>query len=112
MPVIEYKFQISETGRNVIPGYVEDRGHWHNPADHTYVGWVKAEADREYWVPDTVTELTKAEAVTRALAIHSVTPYTLEVEVDGAMEAGDAMTTEQVTNQMETWYDNFVASKG
>lgn len=112
MPVIEYKLHKAQKGFLETPTFVEDGGYWRNPSNHTMLGWCTAEADREYWVPDTVTELTKAEAVTRALAIHSVTPYMLEVEVDGAMEAGDAMTTEQVTNQMETWYDNFVASKG
>ena len=108
MPVIEYKFQISETGRNVIPGYVEDRGHWHNPADHTYVGWVKAEADREYWVPDTIEELTKAELVTRVLGMHAAVPMKA-VDDDDAMTEVD-MTNDQVTAMVEAWYDAFVAT--
>jgi hypothetical protein len=108
MPVIEYKFQISETGRNVIPGYVEDRGHWYNPADHTYVGWVKAEADREYWVPDTIEELTKAEMVTRVLGMHAATP--MNVVSDEGEITEDDMTNDQVTTMVETWYDAFVVT--
>ena len=108
MPVIEYKFQISETGRNVIPGYVEDRGHWYNPADHTYVGWVKAEADREYWVPDTIEELTKAEMVTRVLGMHAATPMKA-MDSDGTPSDTD-LTNDEVTTMVETWYDAFVVT--
>lgn len=108
MPVIEYKFQISETGRNVIPGYVEDRGHWYNSADHTYMGWVKAEADREYWVPDTILELTKAEAVTRVLGMHATNP--IKVTNDEGEITDDNMTNDQVTTMIETWYDAMVAN--
>mgnify|MGYP001181406019 CR=1 FL=1 len=108
MPVIEYKFQISETGRNVIPGYVEDRGHWYNPTDFTYVGWVKAEADREYWVPDTIEELTKAELVTRVLGMHAVNPMKA-TDSDGSMSDTD-LTNDEVTTMVETWYDAFVTA--
>ena len=108
MPVIEYKFQISETGRNVIPGYVEDRGHWYNPADFTYVGWVKAEADREYWVPDTIEELTKAELVTRVLGMHATNPIKA-MDSDGSMSDTD-LTNDEVTTMVETWYDSFVTA--
>ena len=110
MPVVEYKFQISETGRNVIPGYIEDRGHWYNPADFTYVGWVKAEADREYWVPDTIEELTKAELVTRVLGMHAVNPM-MAMDSDGTM-SDTPLTNEEVTADVEAWYDNFVAVNG
>jgi len=108
MPVIEYKFQISETGRNVIPGYVEDRGHWYNPADHTYVGWVKAEADREYWVPDTIEELTKAEMVTRVLGMHATNPM-MAMDSEG-VATETVMTNDEVTTMVEAWYDAFVTA--
>lgn len=108
MPVIEYKFQISETGKNVIPGYVEDRGHWYNPADHTYVGWVKAEADREYWVPDTIEELTKAEMVTRVLGMHAANPM-MVMDSDGTVSETQ-MTDNEVTTMVEAWYDEIVTA--
>ena len=108
MPVIEYKFQISETGKNVIPGYVEDRGHWYNPADHTYVGWVKAEADREYWVPDTIEELSKAEMVTRVLSMHAANPM-MVMDSDGTVSETQ-MTDNEVTTMVEAWYDEIVTA--
>lgn len=97
MPVIEYKFNIGEDGRLVIPGYVEDRGHWYNPDDHTYLGWVKAEADREYWVPDTIVTKTKAECVTRAIGMMPMYRDSDETEV--------AMDSAEITTMMENWYD-------
>lgn len=108
MPVVEYKFQISETGKNVIPGYIEDRGHWYNPADFTFVGWVKAEADREYWVPDTIEELTKSEMVTRVLGMHAANPM-MAVDSDGT-ETDTQMTDSEVTTMVENWYDSFVTA--
>ena len=108
MPVIEYK--LHKVGRTAlgIPEFVEDGGYWRDHSNHTMVGWCVPEADREYWVPDTLTELTKAELVTRCLGIHSSTPYKNMTE-EG--EEGDNMTTEQVTTMVEGWYDTFVASK-
>ena len=112
MPVIEYKLHKARKGFLETPSFVRDGGYWRNPSNHTMLGWCDAEADRDYWVPDTLTELTKAEAVTRNLAIHSVTPFMADAEVDGAIVQGDPMTSEQVTTQTESWYDTFVASKG
>lgn len=98
MPVIEYKFNIGEDGRLVIPGYVEDRGHWYNPADHTYLGWVKDEADREYWVPDTIIAKTKAECVARTIGMMPI----MQLDSDGTEVAMDSA---EVTTMMENWYD-------
>lgn len=110
MPVIEYKFIINDMGKMQIPGYVEDRGHWYNPADHTYLGWVKPIADREYWVPDTIEEKTKAECVTRALAMHSANPMQKE-DPDNEGSFID-MTDAEVTADVEAWYDAFVSDNG
>ena len=108
MPVIEYKFIINDVGKMQIPGYVEDRGHWYNSADHTYLGWVKPESEREFWVPDTIEEKTKAECVTRALAMHSASPMQKD---DGEGNLSD-MTDAEVTTDVEAWYDAFVAANG
>ena len=105
MPVIEYKFVINDMGKMQIPGYVEDRGHWYNSADHTYLGWVKPESEREFWVPDTIEEKTKAECVTRALAMHAANPMQKD---DGEGNISD-MTDAEVTADVEAWYDAFVA---
>ena len=108
MPVIEYKFIINDVGKMQIPGYVEDRGHWYNSADHTYLGWVKPVADREYWIPDTIEEKTKSECVTRALAIHAASPMQ-KADTEGSMID---MTDAEVTTHIEAWYDAFVTTNG
>lgn len=110
MPVIEYKFTINANGRLEVPGYVLDRGHWHSPIDRTLVGWCKPESEREYWVPDTIVELSKADLVTRVLGIHAVTPF-LNVSNDPDVE-DPPMTEAEVTTMVETWYDTFVAKNG
>ena len=109
MPVVEYKHTISHMGKIEVPGYIVDRGYWGNPADKTYLGWVLPEADREYYVPDTLTELTKAECVTRALEIHAATPYTTQDDADPEAEATN-MTNAEVTTMIEEWYDTIAAN--
>ena len=107
MPVIEYKFTINANSRLEVPGYVIDRGHWYSPIDQTLVGWCKPESERQYWVPDTIVELSKADLVTRVLAIHAVSPY-LNPNDDPAAE-DSPMTDAEVTAMVEGWYDIFVA---
>ena len=106
MPVIEYKFVINHLGKMEIPGYVEDRGHWHNPDDHTYLGWVPAEGDREYWVPDTIQEKDRDAVIARGIAMHSAN--TMTYDSDGVEVNYDSAG---VTTLMGDWYDTFVADK-
>lgn len=109
MPVVEYKHHINHMGKIEVPGYIVDRGYWGNPADKTYLGWVLPEADREYYVPDTLTELTKAECVTRALEIHAASPFTIQNDADPEAEATN-MTNAEVTTMIEEWYDTIAAN--
>jgi hypothetical protein len=103
MPVAEYKLH-KEGHRRLVPEFIDDRGHWHNPVNHTYVGWIEENPD--HYVPDTIVYLTKEEFVTRALVIHANNPFRNSTEM--TFEDGDPLTTEQVTAMAETWYDNFV----
>ena len=107
MPVIEYMFTINENGRKEVPGYVADRGYHYNPADHTFLGWMND--DRDFWVPDTIETKTKAECVTRALAMHAVTPLQKFGETNQPDDMVD-MTEEEVTTMMEEWYDQIAAN--
>jgi len=108
MPVVEYKHHINHMGKIEVPGWVKDRGYWANAADHTYLGWVEAEADREYLIPDTVDTKDKAACVTRALAIHAVTPY--KNHSDDPESEGTDMTDAEVTTMIESWYDTIVSN--
>ena len=106
MAVIEYMLhRINGSSRAEIPGCVGDRGHWFNSADNTFIGWI--DDVRDYYVPDTVVSLTKADLVTRLLAIHANTPF-MTMQTDPSAELV-AMTDAEVTTMTEAWYDDFVA---
>lgn len=105
MAVVEYMFVVNQHGKLEVPGFISDRGHWLNSANHTYVGWVSD--TREFYVPDTIVTLTKEEFVARLIAIHGVNAYTTMGETPAADPV--AMTDAEVTAMAETWYDDFVA---
>jgi len=110
MAVIEYMLhRINGSARAEIPGWVGDRGHWFNPADNTYIGWV--DDVRDYYVPDTVTSFTKAEFVTRLLTMHGTTPFQ-NMNMEDPSADPTNMTDAEVTTMAETWYDDFVAKNG
>ena len=111
MPIVEYKHHINHLGKIEVPGWVKDRGYWGRDSDHTYLGWVEDSADREYLIPDTVDHKTKAECVTRALAIHAAVPF--HDDSAGAIpRTGPKMTTSEVTTMVEDWYDNILSNNG
>jgi len=108
MAVVEYKMhKFSKRGAGA-PRWVEDGGYWQNPADHTLVGWVPDEADREYYVPDTVVELTRADFIARLKGMHAANPFTNMGEEPGAEPT--TMTEAEVETMAGNWYDSFHAS--
>ena len=112
MPVVEYKMHvINNKGGATAPLWVDDGGYHTSPIDKTKVGWVLADSDREYYVPDTVTELSKSDFVTRQLAIHAVEPFQNQPQDSDGLDAGDPvdMTDAEVTTEMGSWYDTFVS---
>ena len=116
MPVIEYKLHAINSQKHMqAPHWVTDGGNWYNPADKTFVGWTPAEADREYYVPDTVTTLTKAELNTRMLAIHAINKFQkIKVPTTDPLNTPDTfedMTNAEVTTMSNDWYDAYVAGK-
>lgn len=103
MAVAEYMFQL-QGGKKVIPDFVEDRGHWYNSADHTFVGWIPD--DRDFYVPDSIVYLEKEDLVQRLLGMHEVSSFKKSAEPGSEDED---MTEAEVREQAETWYDAFVA---
>jgi len=64
---------------------------------------------RDYYVPDTVTTLTKAEFVTRQLTIHNTEGHAFMTQVEpGSDQSPVALSNTEVTTTAETWYDAFV----
>jgi len=81
--IIEYKMHMTAGGMRT-PEWIEDGGYFSDAATNTMVGWSPEEADREYYVPDTVTTMTLAELKTKLLAMHSANPFKKSAE-DGTM---------------------------
>lgn len=108
MPVVEYK--LHKVGRNSLraPEFIDDGGYWANSADNTMVGWVLPEADREFYVPDTLTELSRADFITRLTTMHAANAF----QNDPAEEGGEPtdMTEAEVQTMAGDWYDSFHAS--
>ena len=109
MAVVEYMLHRDNAGRNQVPDFIGDRGHWGSPLDHTFLGWI--DDDRNYYVPDTIESLTKEQCVARQLAIHAQYPMRIQSMDPFAMPSGERpiMTEQQVRDAVENWYDFFVA---
>ncbi len=96
--ILEYML-IREAGAKRAPSWVEDGGYFLNPDDNTMVGWSPDLADRDYYVPDSVTELTRAELKTRVLDIDSRYPF---LDVDG-----NELTDSEINSSVDSWCDAF-----
>lgn len=110
MAVVEYKHHVYlGDHRRHIPGFINDPDHWHNPTNHTFVGWVKENAD--YYVPwSTLKVLNKEDFVQRCIAIHNQTPIMVSANTNEGLPVPTPLTSEEeVRTHAEQWYDSFVA---
>ena len=69
MICVEYKKHLVNS-KLTDPEWIVRGGLYFNPADKTYIGFVKEEADRDYFIPDGLKALTLAELQSR------MTPFT------------------------------------
>lgn len=97
--ILEYKMHMTAGGMKA-PEWIEDGGYY-GKSDHTMIGWSPDEADREYYIPDTVTTLTATELETRVLAMHSANPFQNPSAEPG--EDGEEMTTDEVKAEVAAW---------
>lgn len=112
MPVVEYKMHVvTNKGGATAPLWVNDGGYHTSPIDKTKIGWVLPEADREYYVPDTITELSKTDFVNRMMNIHSVETLSGDSRDSDGLPISYELDSAGVISEMGTWYDTFVASK-
>lgn len=100
MAVIKYKMLKNAVGRREVPGYVEDRGHWYNEADGTFIGWL--DPDTKFYVPaDNAVQLTKEEFIARGEAAgHTTAPDNWDEETMGGPF---------VAPDLGLWYDTFTS---
>jgi len=96
--IIEYKMHMTAGGMRT-PEWIEDGGYFSDAATNTMVGWSPDEADREYYVPDTVTTMTEAELKTKLLAMHSANKFQ-KSDDDGNMSD---MTNAEVNTMAAEW---------
>ena len=109
MPVVEYMLHVYDGDhRRHIPGFIHDRGHWYNPADSSFVGWVRTKND--FYVPDSLVHLSKEDFVQRCIAVHAVEPIRVRDEQSEDFDSSRVLTTEaEIREHAEQWYDAFVA---
>jgi hypothetical protein len=96
--IIEYKMHMTAGGMRT-PEWVEDGGYFVDDATNTKVGWSPDEANREYYVPDSVTTMTEAELKTKLLAMHETTKFQ-KMGDDGEMAD---MTNAEVNTMAADW---------
>ena len=100
MQYLEYKLDMGPGGMHT-PYWVDDGGHWGNPANHTMIGATRD--NQEFKIPDSVTKLTAAELETRQLAIHAAT--TMQ-----KLEADEITVTNMTDAEVRTAVQNWVTS--
>lgn len=92
--ICEYML-VREAGKKVAPSWVEDGGYFYDPDDFTMIGWVSDEGVRDWYVPDTVIELTIDSLKARVINIHNRHNMT-DAE-------GNTMTSAQVEAVVDAW---------
>lgn len=85
---LKYKLHMTEKGMK-CPPWVEDGGYFANGDE--FIGWTPDEANREYYVPDTVIEYTQTELVAY---VQGLTIYD---------ENGDEMSDADVETMVNDW---------
>ena len=78
------------------PEWIEDGGYFYDPDTHEWIGYSPDEADRKYYIPDTVVVYTQAELVTYVQEIHSRYPMT--------NEDGNTLTDAEVATRVNDWF--------
>ena len=101
---IEYKLHRNERGNLSTPSWMSDGGYYQNPADKSFVGFVPVQAERDWYVPDSVSMLTEQEFVTRGMAMHKASPFQKMENMDMK-----PMTNAQADKSLRDFYKNKVA---
>jgi len=102
MKFYEYKRHLIN-GQLRDPDFVVNGGHWFNSADSTYVA--VAPDVTEYYLPDTLTELSREQLNDRVLEIHSHVPFMRfdGVRGSGGVETNIAMSNAEVIDYVSAW---------
>jgi len=69
MKIVEYKKHLIN-GCLVDPEFIIDGGAFNDMANNTWIGKILDESDRKYYIPDTLTELTRDQLIQRVLSLN------------------------------------------
>jgi len=103
--IVEYKLHKvkARSDSKKTPIWIDDGGYWYNPADNTYVGYIRD--DVEYYVPNSLTVFTQDTFRARLLAMHAASPFTKGVEEPDNLESEpENMTDAEVTTLADEWW--------
>lgn len=87
--IIEYKLHMGPGGM-FCPNWVLDGGYFFNPDDFSLVGTTLNDDVREFYLPDSVVQLTRATLKERQLginALHPTTPPTPNAVIEAQVDA-------------------------
>ena len=103
--IVEYMLeQVGRSDARRTPPFIREGGQYFNPNNFTYLGWVPNLAAREFYIPDTLTTITRSSIVTRNLEIHANYPMQkADPDNEGMMIN---MTDAEVTADAEAWWDS------
>ena len=101
--ICEYKHDKNWEGNKIRPRWLDDGGYWFDSDNYAYIGIV---TDPEVKVPETVVRFTKESLIERQLDIHSRYPFTKRDPESDDRRDKIELTNEEVTEQVETWWDN------
>ena len=103
---VEYKLHRNEKGNLTTPSWMSDGGYFQSPIDKSLVGFVPAESERQWFVPDSVKTLTQAEFVARGNALHTANKF--KKVGDNAADLKD-MTNAEATQMLTSFYQSKTA---
>ena len=96
--VIEYKKHLTPSGL-VNPPWLIAGDLFYDSVSKTYIGLVLDEENRDYYIPDTVTYLSKQQFKDRLAPLHEIQPF--RIKPNGAPDRIDA-TLDEFVNY---WWD-------
>lgn len=102
MKIVEYKRHLVN-GVIADPEFLAAGGGFCNPADHTWIGVVAEDADRLFYVPDTLVVLTLDEAKQRALSIHAQYPFK-KLSDQNDPHSSVSMSDTEVVDAVVSWH--------
>jgi hypothetical protein len=102
MKIVEYKRHLT-SGVIVDPEFIMSGGVFFSPGDNTWVGKVLDVAQRTYYIPDTLQELSRDELVARQLALQSTYPLTRKSDPNNPESESVPLTSDEVIAVVDAW---------